>query len=65
MILYYPLYLGPLTYKENGISYVVGVVSYGAPNSCANTGWYHGLPGVYARVTTVLDWIDEQLNDSC
>lgn len=52
---------GPLTYNENGRSYLIGVVSWGHPDGCAKPGY----PGVYARVTTVLDWIQEELGKSC
>jgi len=51
---------GPLTYKENGRSYLIGVVSWGHPK-CALPEY----PGVYARVTTALDWIQEELGKSC
>lgn len=46
---------GPLTYEENGKSYLIGVVSWG--EGCA----VPGKPGVYGRVTEALDWINEQL----
>jgi len=51
---------GPLTYKENGRSYLIGVVSWGHA-TCAIPEY----PGVYARVTTALDWIQEELGKSC
>ena len=51
---------GPLTYKENGRSYLIGVVSYGE-GACANTEF----PGVYSRVTTVLNWIEKELRSTC
>ena len=50
---------GPLTYKENGRSYLIGVVSFG--EECADPEY----PGVYARVTSVLDWIHKELRSSC
>jgi len=51
---------GPLTYKENGRSYLIGVVSFG-PEFCAQPE----SPDVYARVTAVLDWIHKELGSSC
>ena len=45
---------GPLTVSENGKHTVVGVVSWGY--RCAFPGFY----GVYARVTSVLQWIKAQ-----
>jgi len=50
---------GPLVVVENGKYVVVGVVSYGS--GCAHT-----TPGVYARVTSYLDWIKTNTADgSC
>ena len=51
--------LGPLTYEKDGKTYLIGVVS-----------WFRGCgnfeaAGVYARVTTELKWIEEQLKDTC
>ena len=48
---------GPLVVTEDGRNTVVGVVSYGS--GCARTG----LAGVYARVTTYLDWINANVAD--
>jgi len=48
---------GPLVVKEEGRWTVVGVVSYGL--GCARSGY----PGVYARVTNYLDWINENIAD--
>jgi len=55
---------GPLTYKENGKSYLIGVVSWGETDGgtrCVVPGY----PQVFARVTTALDWIHKELGSSC
>jgi len=48
---------GPLVVQEDGRNTVVGVVSYG--NGCARPG----VAGVYARVTTYLRWINDNIKD--
>jgi len=48
---------GPLTYESEGRTFIVGVVSWGR-------GCGEKLPGVYARVTEVLPWINEQLKQT-
>ena len=51
--------IGPLTYNDEGHETVVGVVSWG--EGCADKRY----PGVYARVTEALPWIEEQLTKTC
>ena len=50
---------GPLTYTTGGQAYLVGVVSWG--QGCARPN----NPGVYARVTSALSWINGQLSQTC
>jgi len=50
---------GPLVVKENGRWTLVGVVNFGhIDESCAKPG----IPGVYARVTEVMEWIRKRTN---
>ena len=44
---------GPLVTSVEGRYHLIGVVSWGY--GCG----YNGFPGVYARVTKVLDWMSE------
>ena len=55
------LILGPLTFTDGlpAREFIVGVVSWGA--NCGKAQY----PGVYARVTHVRDWIDEQMAIKC
>ena len=55
------LILGPLTYTDGlpAREFIVGVVSWGV--NCGKAQY----PGVYARVTHVRDWIDEQMAIKC
>ena len=50
---------GPLTYNDAGQAILVGVVSRGY--GCGDVDY----PGVYARVTEVLPWIEEELAKTC
>ncbi|EAA04102.4 AGAP007251-PA [Anopheles gambiae str. PEST] len=50
---------GPLTIEEwGGITYQVGVTSFGSGNGCTD-----GMPTVYGRVSYFLDWI--KANSDC
>ena len=51
--------LGPMTYEENGKTFLVGVVSWGL--GCGR----RGRVGVYSRVTKVLGWIRQQTRKTC
>ena len=53
------LFAGPLTYNDAGQEYLVGVVSRGY--GCAVVDY----PGIYARVTYVLPWIEDELAKTC
>ena len=46
---------GPFVCDNNGTAVIAGVVSWG--KGCAEAKY----PGVYARVTTVLDWVKNNL----
>ncbi|XP_061395937.1 brachyurin-like [Musca vetustissima] len=46
---------GPLVYKQNGENIVIGATSFGIALGCEK-GW----PGVFTRVTSYLDWIEEK-----
>ena len=54
-----PYFAGPLTHEENGKVYAVGVVSWGV--GCA----FPNYPGVYSRVSSVLQWINDVMVDGC
>ena len=45
---------GPLTVREDGLFRLVGLTTRGF--ECAG-----GAPGIYCRVTSFLDWIDETM----
>ncbi|MCS6838295.1 MAG: serine protease [Bdellovibrionaceae bacterium] len=49
---------GPLVYEEDGVHYLVGVVSWGI--GCARPKYY----GVYSNVAKVLSWIRNHINPS-
>ena len=46
---------GPLVHREDGQHVLIGVISWGA--GCARPN----APGVYARVTSQLDWIKSHI----
>jgi len=50
---------GPLTYNDNGRAVLVGVVSWGRGCALATH------PGVYARVSEVIPWINAQMSQTC
>ncbi|KAM7356939.1 brachyurin-like [Cochliomyia hominivorax] len=45
---------GPLVYNEGKVNYVIGATSFGIALGCEK-GW----PGVFTRITSYLDWIEE------
>jgi len=47
---------GPLMWPSGNTYYLIGVVSYGF--KCAEPGY----PGIYARVTSYVDWINKNMN---
>ena len=51
--------LGPLTYLDQGRAVLVGVVSWGRGCALATH------PGVYARTTEALTWINDQMSQTC
>jgi len=50
---------GPLIYYNEGRATVVGVVSTGS--GCGKDKF----PGIFGRVTSVLDWINDEMNKTC
>ncbi|GFO48526.1 serine protease [Plakobranchus ocellatus] len=48
---------GPLVCKKNGVWKLAGIVSGSVYFSCANPN----KPGIYTRVSSYLDWIDEKI----
>ena len=56
---FYYIFTGPLTYNDEGQEFLVGVVSWGV-----GCGTHHN-PGVYARITHVLPWIEQGLTKTC
>ena len=58
---HFVIHLGPLTYEVDGKATVVGVVSWGANHMSA----YKTLPGVYARVTSGMVFINKELSYTC
>ena len=58
---HFGIHLGPLTYEVDGKATIVGVVSWGANHMPA----YQTLPGVYARVTSGMAFINKELSYTC
>ena len=53
---------GPLTYTDQeGVTVVVGVTSFGRRNVTTSEACIPGYPAVFARVTSVLDWITDEI----
>ena len=55
----YNIFLGPLIYYNEDRATVVGVVSTG--KGCGKDKF----PGIFGRVTSVLDWINDEMNKTC
>ncbi|XP_065582909.1 venom protease-like isoform X2 [Artemia franciscana] len=53
---------GPLTVfdSKTGLNYLIGLVSFGLRNRCADKKF----PGVYTRITSYMDWIEENVRNT-